>query len=146
MPKTRWTQDEIARAAEMRAQKCSYTEIDGVLGKGRGTTRSMYRRKAESPDARAKRLLYLNQRRIDCQQPLLSGAGRDVRYVPPMEKLVPADVLAERARALSQPLSLGATLMGDPPLTRSALGKRVAHAPHVSLPPIRCLVNAETSL
>jgi hypothetical protein len=143
MRKSLWTKDEERRADKLRALKVSYFAIDGILNKGRGTTRSFYRRKAESPEARAKRLDYLNKRRTDCTRPLPSGGGRDVRYVPPIERDVPADVLAERARAWSQPLSLCASLMGDPPLVRSALGKNENHRPHISLAPIRGLSNIE---
>lgn len=145
MPKTRWTQDEMARADTLVALKISLTEIDNILGKGRGTTRSMYRRKTETKEARAKRLRYHNDRRLTYVR-RVPGGGRDVPYVPPIEKWVPAAVLAERACALSQPLSLGALLMGDPPLTRSALGKRVERGPHISLPPIRALMNCEVAL
>lgn len=140
MRKSRWTKEEKARATELRALKYSCRQIDDVLGKGHGTTYSMFWRETETPAEREQRLAYQRRRKYTHPMP---GGGRDVPFVPPIEKAVPSEVLAERARALSQPLSLCAALMGDPPLTRSALGKRDLKAAEISLPTINALTNKE---
>lgn len=145
MRKSRWTPDEERRADELRALEVSYTAIDGILGKGRGTTRSFCRRKQETPDARARRLSAMRRWHSSHERIPPAGGGRDVPYVPPIEKHVPPYVLAERALAIAHPRSLGAVLMGDPPLNRSALGRRVHRAPTISLAPVRCLMSAEVS-
>jgi hypothetical protein len=128
-----WTPKQRIIANQMKDSGSNYSEIGEALGKSKATIRNYFRMLSVSPEDRAalRAAKRSKQPEYTAKGP---GGGRDVVYVPPVAKNVPACVLEERERALSAPMSLSAQLCGDPPPGRSALDKMsLRRSPEITL-------------
>lgn len=63
------------------------------------------------------------RRALGLERPSCGMLGQASRGMQKPAAVVPPDVLAERDRAMNEELSLSAVAFGDPPFSRSALGK-----------------------
>lgn len=110
------TVGERLQAQRLQTQDMSHKAI----GKKIGRTSEEVRLAIGRGGKRTKPLKYTFHTGVD-----LTGPSGIVAAGIPMDRTVPpADVLAERARALSQPRTITAAVFGDPPPGRSALDKR----------------------
>lgn len=114
-----WTSEEDSAALAMRRDGMRPPAIGEVLQRAGGAVSSRLRYLALTPAER----LQKNRAKRD-SRPSRAQAVARMRVMPSNNKLVPAAVLEERERRLLEPRSLSAILMGDPPLSRSALGRR----------------------
>lgn len=115
-----WTEEQERIALSMRNSKFSYTEIADELGKSKQSVASKVASLIASPQSQEAMKAYRKKWHQN-RKAVVPGGGRFVQYAPPADKNVPRCVLDERDRAFAEPLTLSATLLGDPPPGRSAL-------------------------
>jgi len=96
-----WTKEEAALALRMLEEGATDAEFRARLGRSKSCVRAKRDRELSA---------YFRW----------SAAGNQ-----PSRITLSAEVLADRARRALAPRSLTAVLMGDPPLFRSALGKKM---------------------
>jgi hypothetical protein len=110
-----WSPDDVAALRQCKADNISNESIAERLGRTQNAVRA-YWSYLNLTEARASAA---RQRR---EAASMGAAAAEPRRDP----RVPDDVWAEREARMSAPLSVGAFVLGDPPICRSALGRKMA--------------------
>lgn len=104
----RWTAEETARVEMLLQRKETPSRIAALIGRSYCSTRQKIVRMTTP-----KSFYYIGSGPV--------WKDRIVEHV-----IVPAEVEEDRSRRINEPRTLTMTLFGDPPLSQSALGKRLA--------------------
>lgn len=103
-----WEHYETHRALRLFRRGVAFSEIALISGRTEQATRDHLAKWGARPR----------------REELPPGGGRVVRYVDPIARVIPAEVMEERDRAYgSDVTTIHRTLLGDPPPGRSALDR-----------------------
>ena len=103
-----WEDWETERGMRLFRRGVSFADIAQISGRTEGATRDHLAKFGACP-----------RRHV-----LAAGGGRVVRYVDPVAKLIPPEVIEERERAYGADSTIHRALLGDPPPGRSALDRK----------------------